>query len=159
MNQGRDTAGVIAPPPVIYLIGLVAGLVADWLYPLGIGPGGLAPPTQWLAGAIVILSALALAGAAIWEFRRVGTNVPTYRPTTALVIAGPYRRTRNPIYIALSLLFAGIAVAADNGWLLIALVPILAVMNWGVVAREDAYLEAKFGEDYRAYKRRVRRWL
>jgi len=92
-------------------------------------------------------------------FRRAGTSVPTQTPTTALVIRGLYHYSRNPIYIALSLVHLGVAVAVDSPWIAATLPIVLIVIRYGVIAREEAYLEAKFGQAYRDYKARVRRWL
>src|SRR5262245_12473911 len=90
---------------------------------------------------------------------RGGSNVPTNLPTTAIVESGPYRFTRNPIYLGQFLGLIGLAIAFDNLWLLIMLVPFALVIRYGVVAREEAYLERKFGDVYRGYRSRVRRWL
>ena len=92
------------------------------------------------------------------RFNRAGTNVPTYRPTTALVTGGPYRYSRNPLYISLFLAYAGIGIVADNLWILALGVPLFLIMRYGVVAREERYLERKFGQAYRDYKASVRRW-
>jgi protein-S-isoprenylcysteine O-methyltransferase Ste14 len=88
-----------------------------------------------------------------------GSNVPTSLPTTTLVETRPYRFTRNPVYLSLCLGLIGLAAAFDNLWLLMMLVPFALVIHYGVVAREEAYLEPKFGDVYRGYRSRVRRWL
>jgi protein-S-isoprenylcysteine O-methyltransferase Ste14 len=119
-------------------------------------PPGL--PAGWL-GALVFGSALALFIWAVVTMTRAGSNVPTNLPTTTIVTSGPYRFTRNPIYLAMILGLAGLAVALDDLWLLVALVPFWLVIRYAVVAREEAYLERKFGEVYRVYRSRVRRWL
>ena len=85
--------------------------------------------------------------------------MPTNRPTTSIVDTGPYRFTRNPIYLAMMLALAGLAIAFDSPWPLVTLVPFALVIRYGVVAREEAYLERTFGEVYRRYRARVRRWL
>ncbi len=85
--------------------------------------------------------------------------MPTGQPTAALVSRGPYRFSRNPIYLSMSLLHAGIAIAADNIWMLGLLPPVMLIINYGVIVREEAYLERAFGDEYRAYKTRARRWL
>ena len=90
---------------------------------------------------------------------RAGSNVPTNMPTTSIVDTGPYRFTRNPIYLGMMLGLVGLAIAFDSLWLLVMLVPFFLVIRYGVVAREEAYLERKFGEIYRRYRARVRRWL
>jgi protein-S-isoprenylcysteine O-methyltransferase Ste14 len=93
------------------------------------------------------------------QFERAGTNHGTHKPATALVTGGLNRFSRNPIYISLSLIYAGIALLANSAWALVLLVPLLIVMHYGVIVREERYLEMKFGEDYRRYKAAVRRWL
>ncbi len=154
-NGGKDTAGVIAPPPVIYLAFLMIGFGADALWPAAVLPQG----PQYAAGAAVIALGVALGFSAFRQFRRHNTSVKPHEPSTALITEGPYRYSRNPIYLALSLLYAGIAIAADSPWTLALLVPLLIVMHYGVILREERYLERKFSDDYRRYKATVRRWL
>ena len=91
--------------------------------------------------------------------KRAGTNIRPDQPTLALASDGPFRFTRNPLYIAVTGLYLGIALLVNALWPLVLLIPVLAVLRWGVVGREERYLEAKFGEPYRAYKARVRRWI
>ena len=112
----------------------------------------------WL-GALVFVLALALSVWAIATMTGAGSNVPTNLPTTTIVESGPYRFTRNPIYLGMFLGLIGLAIAFDNLWLLVTLVPFALVIRYGVVAREEAYLERKFGDVYRDYRSRVRRWL
>ena len=107
----------------------------------------------------MIAAGIALAALAMRRFRAAGTNIPTPLPSTALVAGGPYRFSRNPIYLALTLIFLGLAAAANSLWLLLLLPAVLAVMHYGVVLREERYLGGKFGERYLDYKARVRRWL
>ena len=96
---------------------------------------------------------------AIVTITKAGSNVPTNRPTTTIVESGPYRFTRNPIYLGMFLGLIGLAIAFDNLWLLMMLVPFALIICYGVVAREEAYLERTFGDVYRGYRSRVRRWL
>jgi len=110
-------------------------------------------------GAILFVLALALFVWAIVTITRAGLNVPTSQPTTTIVEGGPYRFGRNPIYLSMFLGLIGLALAVGNLWLLLMLVPFALVIRYGVVAREEAYLERKFGEVYRGYRSRVRRWL
>jgi protein-S-isoprenylcysteine O-methyltransferase Ste14 len=102
---------------------------------------------------------LALGLAAVRQFRRHETPFNPHQPSTALITAGPYRYSRNPIYLALNLVYAGIGIAADNPWTLALLVPVLIVMHHGVITREERYLERKFPDTYRRYKSTTRRWL
>jgi protein-S-isoprenylcysteine O-methyltransferase Ste14 len=156
MDDKADTAQVIIRPPLAWGLAVMAGLALDWLVPLPFIPADL--PAGWL-GAMVFALALALVAWAIVTMTGAGSNVPTNRPTTIIVESGPYRFTRNPIYLGMFLGLAGLAVAFDTLWLLMALVPFALVIRYGVVAREEAYLEHKFGDGYRTYRSRVRRWL
>ena len=115
-------------------------------------------PHVWV-GAAVFALAFALAVWAITTFRRAGTRVETHKPTTAIVISGPYRFTRNPIYLGMFLGQIGLAIGFNSLWILGMLAPFFAVIRWGVVTREEAYLECKFSAVYLDYKSRVRRWL
>ncbi|MBP2237236.1 protein-S-isoprenylcysteine O-methyltransferase Ste14 [Sinorhizobium kostiense] len=152
----RDSPGAIVRPPIAWALAVVAGLVLDWLYPLPFLPPAML--AVWL-GVILFLAGLALLIWAATTFRRAGTNIQTTQPTTTIVDAGPYRYSRNPIYVGMLLGLIGLAIGFDTLWLLISLVAFYVVIRFGVVAREEAYLERKFGDVYRAYKTRIRRWL
>ena len=156
MADTIDTAKVIIRPPVAWAVAVLAGIALNWLLPLSFLPADL--PAGWL-GAMVFALALALFAWAIVTITRAGSNVPTSLPTTTIVESGPYRVTRNPIYLSMFLGLIGLAIALDNLWLLLMLVPFALVIRYGVVAREEAYLERKFGDVYRGYRSRVRRWL
>ena len=156
MNDTPETAQVLIRPPLAWALAVIAGLVLDWLAPLPF------LPEDWpagLLGAVVFVLALALAIWAIDTMTRAGTNVPTNRPTTAIVEGGPYRFTRNPIYMGMFGGLIGLGIAFDNPWLLLLMALFALVIRYGVVAREEAYLERMFGDAYRGYRRRVRRWL
>lgn len=152
----RDTSGAVIRPPIAWAIAVLVGLALDWFYPLRF----LAPemPTGALGG-ILFLAGLALLVWAATTFRRAGTQIPTTQPTTTIVDQGPYRFTRNPIYLGMFFGLIGLAVAVNSLWLFVLLLPFYLVIRYGVVAREEAYLDRKFGDVYRAYKARVRRWL
>lgn len=154
-DTAPDHADVLIHPPLLYLGGLIAGLALDWWLPYPALPRTL----QFSVGAILIFAGLVIAVSAMRRFRRAGTTVPTHEPTSAVVTSGIYRFSRNPIYVGMTLLYLGIAVMADGAWTAAMLIPILAIMRYGVVAREEAYLERKFGDAYRDYKAAVRRWL
>ena len=156
MDGTGDTAQVIVRPPLAWGLAVIVGLALDWLVPLPFLPADL--PAGWL-GATVFGLALALFAWAVVTMTRGGSNVPTNRPTTTIVESGPYRFTRNPIYLGMFLGLVGLAIAFDDLWLLMMLVPFALVIRYGVVAREEAYLERKFGDVYRGYRSRVRRWL
>lgn len=152
------TAGVIARPPVLFLAALLLGLASNRLLPLpfALPEAGL---VHWIIAGSLILIGLALAGAGIRNFSRAGTPVPTNQPTRTLVTTGIHGWTRNPIYLGMFLVYGGIGVAARSPWILIFTLPLAITIRYGVVAREEAYLERRFGDAYRDYKTRVRRWL
>jgi protein-S-isoprenylcysteine O-methyltransferase Ste14 len=156
MADTADTAHVIIRPPLAWGLAVLAGLALHWLVPVPFLRTDL--PAIWL-GAMVFVLALALFAWAIVTMTRAGSNVPTNRPTTTIVESGPYRFTRNPIYLGMFLGLIGLAIALDNLWLLLTLGPFALVIRYGVVTREEAYLDRKFGDVYRAYRSRVRRWL
>jgi protein-S-isoprenylcysteine O-methyltransferase Ste14 len=156
MTATADTAQVAVRPPIAWALAVLAGLALHWLMPLP-----FTPPAMWArwTGGAVFAAALALFAWAIVTITRAGSNVPTNTPTTTIVDTGPYRFTRNPIYLAMFGGLVGLAMAFDSLWLLAALVIFALVIRTGVVAREEAYLERKFGDVYRQYHSRVRRWL
>ena len=156
MDDAPDTAQVIVRPPLAWGLAIIAGLGLNWLVPLAFLPTGL--PAGWL-GATVFVLALALGAWAVVTITRAGSNVPTNLPTITIVASGPYRLTRNPIYLGMFLGLIGLAIALDNPWLPMTLVPFALVIRYGVVAREEAYLGRKFGDAYVGYRSRVRRWL
>jgi protein-S-isoprenylcysteine O-methyltransferase Ste14 len=149
------TAGVIARPPLLFLAALLLGLVSDRLLPSPFAVPGF----RWVVAASLMLVGLALGAAGIRNFSRAATPVPTNEPTRTLVTTGIHGWTRNPIYLGLFLLYGGIGVAARSPWTLILTLPLAITIRYGVVAREEAYLERRFGDAYRQYKARVRRWL
>ncbi len=156
MKQNDDDhPKVIAKPPYIYLGALLLGLGLDYIWPTGIGRVGVRLP---LGAAFVALGVI-ITAKAMQRFRTAGTNVETDRPTTGLVTGGPYRFSRNPIYLSLSLIYSGIGIAADSLWAMVLLVPVLVLIRYGVISREEQYLERKFGNEYLGYKSSVRRWL
>jgi len=156
MADNRDTAGVIAPPPLLWLAAILVGAAAGWAWPLPFLPPGSG--LHWL-GLIIFGLGLLLFVWAAFNFQRAGTNVPTNRPTMAIVTTGPYHLSRNPIYVAMLIGQIGIAVFFDNAWQFATAILFALVLRYGVIAREEAYLERKFGVTYGNYKLRVRRWL
>lgn len=151
-----DNSNAVVHPPIAWALAFVAGLAADWFHPLRFVPATI--PGAWLGGAFLALG-FGLAIWAILTIRRAGSRIETNKPTTTIVANGPYRFTRNPIYIGMFLGQTGLAIGFDSLWILAALAPFYAVVRYGVVAREEAYLERKFGGAYLGYKSRVGRWL
>ena len=152
------TAGVIARPPLLFLAALLLGFVLDRLLRLPFPVAGI-DLVHWIIGGSLILIGLALAAAGIRNFSRAGTPVRSIEPTRALVTTGIHGWTRNPIYLGMFLLYGGIGVAAQSPWILILTLPLAITIRYGVVAREEVYLERRFGDTYRDYKARVRRWV
>jgi protein-S-isoprenylcysteine O-methyltransferase Ste14 len=142
---------------LIFLRFLAAATVLEAFVPLPIlAAHALA---RYLAGAALAAGGFVMIGMGTRRFVAAGTNIPPYLPTTVLVVDGIYGRTRNPLYLGTTLVYLGLSVAAGSLWAIVLVVPLLWVINVGVVAREERYLERKFGDAYRAYKARVRRWV
>jgi protein-S-isoprenylcysteine O-methyltransferase Ste14 len=154
-QRPRDTSGVKVPPPLLYFAAVALGFWLQGRRALPFVPASLAQPV----GVVLVVAGVALAIAGAVTFHQAGTSPNPMKPSTAVVMHGPYRFTRNPMYLGMTVITLGGAVWLNSAWVLILLVPALAVMRWHVIAREEAYLEQKFGEQYREYARRVRRWL
>ncbi len=147
---------LIAPPPVMYIGALLLGVTIHMLSPIAIFSATHAH--EILGGALLVLSA-AFARWAFLTMRRLGTTANPKKSSEALVTSGPFRISRNPIYVAMTGLYVGVAFLINSTWLLILLAPLLMFMQWGVILREEGYLTEKFGSEYVAYCSRVRRWL
>ncbi len=151
-------AGVIARPPLLFLAALLLGLTSDHLLSSSFAvPGG--DLVHGTVASVLILIGLGLGAAGIRNFSRAATPVPTNQPTRALVTTGIHSRTRNPIYLGMFLVYGGLGLAARSPSVLALALPLAIAIRYGVVAREEAYLERRFGDAYRDYKARVRRWL
>ena len=155
MPAGADNPGVVAPPPLIYLGGFLVALVCRWFWPIPIDGAsrGLWPGLMMIALGV---------GIAIWGRRTMvaaGTNVNPSRPAMTIVSSGPFRFSRNPLYLSLTTIYMGLTLAVNTWWGVVVLIPLLLVMHLGVVLREERYLEQRFGEQYRQYRSRVRRYL
>lgn len=157
MSARGDHAGVLAPPPLIYLAFLLVGFGISRL----IDEPSLGLAVEWRRGLafVLVIGGLLLDGIAAGTFRRLGTPPEPWKPTTALATGGLYRFSRNPIYLGFGLTYIGFAVAMDSPIALAMLPPCLIVIDRFVIAREERYLSARFGAEYEAYKGRVRRWL
>lgn len=154
-NQDEVANVGLIRPPFVYLGAIALGLVLHALWPVHLVPRSLGTPV----GVVVALLAVALFISAVCTFRAAGTPVPGNRPATTIVRTGPYRFTRNPIYLAFSLFQLGLALWINSLGLLVTLVPAIALMSCVVVPREERYLEARFPSEYAAYKISVRRWF
>ena len=142
-------------PPIVYAISMLMGILLNLAWPLRFVPHerGL------VIGTVLVLTAVVLFGASIRQLSAAGTPVPGNRPTTAIVRTGPYRISRNPIYLAFSVLHLGVAFWFGSWWLLATLVASVALVTAVVVRREERYLEQRFGPTYLVYQASVRKWL
>lgn len=151
------TAGVIAPPPLIYIVPLIGALVLHRINPVPLVPWQLGHLTPYVAAACAVPAVvIALAMVAM---RRAGTRPEPWKPTTALVTTGPFRFSRNPMYLGFTLVYVAITVWRNSIWPMLLLPGVVALMHYGVIRREEEYLTRLFGGRYKDYRRRVRRWL
>jgi protein-S-isoprenylcysteine O-methyltransferase Ste14 len=154
-SRSSDVANVLILPPLLYAIALAVGFLLQWLAPRPITSSNA---RYWLGGLLLAAGVvLAIRGRRVME--RVGTNVNPTLPSTALVETGPFRFSRNPLYVALTLMYLGLSLLANALWVLLLIVPVMALMHYGVVRREERYLEVRFGDAYRDYRSRVRRYF
>ena len=151
----RDRAGVILPPPLIYLLGFIVALALRYKWPLPIFHSAVG---GWL-GTACAAGGVLLAMIGRTTMQHAGTNINPFKPTKTIVTSGPFRYSRNPLYLALSLLFLGLTLISNTWWGVMLFVPVALAIHFGVVLREERYLESKFGDTYREYRRRVRRYF
>jgi protein-S-isoprenylcysteine O-methyltransferase Ste14 len=150
-----DNPGVKVPPPLLYATAIVGGVLLNGRWPLPIGDG------SWPRVVAVILGAAcaSLAAASIVTFWVARTSILPMRPATTMVLSGPYRLTRNPMYVGMTVLTLAAALFFNTYWPILLLVPVLFLVQRFVILKEEAYLRRRFGAEYDAYCRRVRRWL
>lgn len=154
-DSSVDHPRVIVLPPLLFFSLLLAAAALQWLIPIRWPWPGV---SRWV-GAGVLIAAFAFAAWARTLFRLAGTNVNPHRPSTTIVDDGPFRVTRNPMYLSMVVGFIGATFAMRSTWGLFLIVVLALVLHFGVILREEPYLEAKFGDTYRDYRRRVRRWI
>jgi protein-S-isoprenylcysteine O-methyltransferase Ste14 len=154
-------AGVHFPPPFIYVGGLVFGWLLDRAWPWAVTrvPGSTAATVRVVVALVFAVAYLALFLGALSAFRRAHTTLIPNRPASTFVTSGPYRWTRNPMYVSLALLYLAFALWLNSWWAVVMLVPVLVVIQTAVIAREERYLGSAFPADYQAYRARTRRWL
>ena len=146
---------VSVKPPQLFLFAIILGGFLQLLWPIALG----FPVTWTVVGLLLLAVSLLLMVWASREFRRAKTAVPHKIGTSTLVTTGPYRFTRNPMYVSLTLLQIGLGLIMNSAWVLLALIPVLLIINQVVIAREEAYLTSQFGQRYLDYKTAVRRWI
>jgi protein-S-isoprenylcysteine O-methyltransferase Ste14 len=154
-DDEQDKAGVVAPPPLIYLAILLFGLLLGRRFPIRFLPRkmarGLGMPL--LGGGVLLLGWFEMA------MRQADTTTNPYKPVERIATEGPFRYSRNPGYLAMTMIYAGIASLANALWAILLLPVALLAIQRGVIEREERYLEHKFGEEYLSYKAQVRRWI
>jgi protein-S-isoprenylcysteine O-methyltransferase Ste14 len=159
VNPGQPAADAanlgLIRPPFVYLGSIGLGLLLHSFWPVRLLPASISVPI----GVMVVLGAGVLFASAVRTFRKAGTPVPGNRPTTTIVRAGPYRFSRNPIYLAFTLFQLGLAAWINSLGVMLTLFPALAIMTLVVIPREERYLEARFPQEYLQYRRTVHRWL
>ncbi len=151
----REGPGLPVHPPVVYLLALLVAVGLNFLWPIPVLP-------EWwgvILGVLVIALGVAIMPAVLLWFRRAGTAFDPHKPATALITDGPYRFSRNPAYVALTLWYLGIGLVLNNVWVLLLVLPPVLIMDRRAIPREERHLEEKFGQEYVRYKARVRRWL
>lgn len=158
MREKTDASSPVPWPPIVYGLAALAAAILTFAFPLTL-PDGLPVWAARSLGGIIIAAGLALLFGAGGQFQKAATPIPPIRPTTAIVKDGLYGYTRNPMYLGMTLILLGLALATDSVWFLVAALAALIGVTKLAIEREEAYLERKFGADYLRYKARVRRWL
>src|SRR5215212_5167498 len=154
-SDEQDKAGIVAPPPLIYLGSLIFSLLLNRRFPIDFLPPRIARSLGW-----PLLSAgVLLIGWFEWVMRHADTPTNPYKPVSHIVTEGPFHYTRNPAYLSMTMIYTGIASLAHGLWAILFLPVALLVIQRGVIEREEHYLECKFGEEYLNYKAQVRRWI
>lgn len=151
-RSAKDAPPVLIHPPVLIVLTLALGIFLEWRSPTALGAW------RWV-GVPLVLGGTTLALWAMWRFVAAATNIPTFKSASALVTDGPYRWSRNPMYVAVVVIHIGFGLVADNLWIVLLSVPVFAILHWAVIMREERYMTAKFGPVYEAYRKQVRRWL
>jgi protein-S-isoprenylcysteine O-methyltransferase Ste14 len=154
-TEPSDHPGVVAWPPAIFAVALAAGIAAHSWLQIQLFP----PLPARVAGSAVVCLAIGIALWAAKVMKEAGTNIHPHLPATTVVTAGPYALSRNPMYVSLCVLYVGTTLLIDGVMPLIFLAPLILVLHFGVIKREERYLARKFGEGYLGYKARVRRWV
>ncbi len=154
-SKTHSGTGISIPPPVIYMAALLIGLGLNYLSPIPLLSNGW----SYIIGGVFIVVNIMIMPSVLFRFRRAGTTFDVRKAASVLITKGPYRFSRNPSYVSLTLVYLGIGFCLNNGWILLLVVPVVLIMDLWVVRREERHLEEKFGEEYLRYKSTVRRWL
>jgi protein-S-isoprenylcysteine O-methyltransferase Ste14 len=155
-EEVTDHPNVVVMPPLLYAVALIVGVAAQFVVAIHLP---VEPEFRWVVGGLLVVGGIAVALGFSRAFARIGQDRNPNTPTPSIITSGVYRYSRNPAYVSLTAILLGIGLLLDNGWILLAAIPVVVVMHNGVILREEAYLERTFGDEYRNYKMRVRRWL
>ncbi len=155
MTEKKDTPNVIAPPPIIFLSGLLLGGFVTWHHPFPI----LSNTIAIALGVLLVVTGIGVIATTWRQMNAAKTNIEPWKPTTAILDSGLYSISRNPIYVAMIIIYLGVTFLFNSIWYLPFLPITILFIYFGVILREEKYLESKFGEDYLDYKKRVRRWI
>lgn len=155
-SEAAAGPGIRVPPPVFYLVALAIGTALEYLlWPIPV----LEAPSKYVIAYILVIVSVLIMPPVLMRFRRAATSFDVRKAASSLITDGPYQFSRNPTYVSLTMLYLGIGILINNGWVLILVLPVLLAMDLWVIRNEECHLEAKFGEQYLRYKRTVRRWL
>ncbi|MCP5381316.1 MAG: isoprenylcysteine carboxylmethyltransferase family protein [Kordiimonadaceae bacterium] len=155
MDDHQDNAGIITHPPVFYIIAIILGLILDYIYPLSVGLAGnekIAAIVLFILGTIIIILGFRI-------FARNKQSPSVHASVTKVYQSGIYAYSRNPIYLGVALMMLAFGLYLDKLWIIFMMIPLIIILNRLVIEKEEAYLEAKFGEEYIKYKKKVRRWI
>ena len=157
----RDHAGVFIPPPLFFVVAFLVGWLIHRRRPAAIVSAGAGTTftVEQALGWLLVVAGVALTLSAFYRFGRAKTGIIPVTPTTTIVAAGPYRFTRNPMYLSMTVVYLGATLLLNSYWPLLFLPLAIACIHLYVIPREERYLESKFGDEYRAYKEKVRRWV
>lgn len=158
MRHTDDSAGVIAPPPLLALAAILLGLLLDWLMPAYVLVLLLSRSSRIAIGLLLLCAGAILVVRANLAFRSAGTHPEPWKPSVVLVTADVFGWLRNPMYVGGTLLLFGLAMLLASDWMLVMIIVFIFVLHFGVVRREERYLEFKFGDTYRQYRNRVPRY-
>ena len=155
MTENKSRQKILIPPPVLYLCAFADGILLNYFFPVDI------IPLYWkcIMGSVLIGCGCVLGYYTSREFHKHRISVRHGKPPEWLITTGPFRFTRNPLYMVMNLLLTGIGFASGNIWTIAMVVPTILVMNWLVIRIEEKYLEDRFGNMYKEYKKKVRRWM
>jgi len=153
--KDEDTSGVTIPPPIVYFLFILIGIGLNYLWPFSFFPQSIQGPI----GYTIIALSLILFGLVLREFSRSSTSIDHRKSTTAIISSGPFRYSRNPVYLSLTILAIGVSFVVDSLWVIIMTIPAILIVHYAVILKEEAYLIKIFGDKYRHYMNSVRRWI